>query len=1119
MRITPLAVPLVFLVVSLPVCAAPVTGRIVDDNQKPVAGAKVKVSLLGEGNPKPQDLVTDADGVFTAEIPDEERPKVEGTLSYLGQLMVVVPGLAQSQFDWKQGGETFTLAPGQSWGGVVLGEDEKPLAGVAVVVKEVRVAGKTQYLKTSAQTDDQGRWKIDNLPRRGNAKVFISDPRYQAQGFEFSLSKAAPPLWAQPGAVVRGRLLKPDGSPLANVFVNSWKQGGDQVRTDAEGHFSLFGFEPGNVSLHSFAPPSSFGKFAPAEPFLVLPREVEALKLNESRDIGDWKGEAGILVSGHVVDQVTKKPIAGASAFISDEVAPSTQHYTDEQGYFEIRVSSAGASSASFSDDNYLGRNLNNLSIPKGATAFTLPTIELVPGVKVTGNARIEGGASFGTGYSAFGLTATGSNGETKVAYGQSSGNFTFGALSPGKYGLKAGWPDNYGGLTNLYSLVSPTSFTVPSAGQPMGSLEVVLKPEATKEGSPTQLVGRVIDEAGRGVTGAIVSFKNGNYSNPIQTVSGEDGVYEISDLASDAKLSIEGISRPGYVGAGTPQTNREGDTLRVADFVVKRRGSRFVGRILDAEGKPAAGALIIPLELAEMEPVKSAADGTFVLLDLPDGEFTLLATKDRLSSMQKSTAKTNNVELRLVAPAPIDAAALVEKWLARGGGWWGEGDFDSGWGVERMEQLALRGAKTGPLDERAAQIFGWFLDAAAQHEPAWTRKNADRLLAMFPNGPLRRAAESSVAPLRAASPDLDDRKAAGKWLRREKAEAGGVNPETVGRYLTMARVALALELPEAPGLLDFAAQITDQMSAQTRLSLAAQWGKSLSRQNEAALVSFIENWEAPARLAAWGGAGRGWAARDDIESARHALTMLEELAKDPSVVAANANETRFRSYETTPGLAIESVRSALVRALSERDPAEAFRISEGIDDQFAHQNALLWVANGARLRGDTKTATTALRQVFEFRIGNTEPFALAAWYGAQIDPALGQELFARERSKLAEKSIFGSRASVGDLAYYIARLDPAQSRILVEREWQWRTPSFGKKNDFGDIDRAPTKLVRAMLVIDPTRAVEMIAQLETAEAGIPDDGGQRGRERRGWITALTADAAAIARGDLSTWP
>lgn len=1112
--LTPLIVAPFLAVLSSSVWAVPVKGRIVDSNQRPVVGATVRVSIPGD-HPS-QNLTSGVDGSFSAEVP------ATPIADFLGSLRVLAPGYAIADFDWKSPAQTFTLTPGQKWGGVVLDETEKPLVGVRVALRRLEVGGASSIYfgddAPTARTNAKGRWQMTDLPLGGNAGIVIADPRFQAQLFDLPLSKPAPPLFAKVGATVTGRLLSPDKTPIVGAQVSSWSAGVQEVRTDAQGRFTLSGLGPGDARLSSFSVHPSFGKFLKADDFVVLPRKVEALKVGETRDIGDWTAERGILISGRVRDTITKKPVMGAQVWIHDRAASSTSHYTNKDGYFEVRNSGADAPSAYFSDENHLSRRLDSISLPKDATDYELPTVELDPGVSVAGVARLPNGEVTGN---EFNLSAKNINRrqQAEVARGGSDGKFSFDALEPGKYTLTVGTP--YSGENNLFELVSPMSFVVPPVGQKMVPLKVILKAITSEKGekASTTLTGRVVDDKGQGVAGAIVSLKNGNYTYPLLAVSGEDGTYELSDLSSNSKLSVVGIERPGFVASVNPPIGREGNLWRVADFVLKKHGARFVGRVLDAQGKPVPGALVAPLELGNIEPVKSAEDGTFVLLDLPAGDFTLIAAKDRLSATQTTSAEAKTTELQLAPPVPFDTAVLLNKWMARGPGFWSEDDFDLGLSVSRMEQLLLKGATDKPVSERVASLLAWFVDTAAHHEPEWTRQNAARLLAKFPEGEDRKAAESSLALVRAASADEGDQRTAHNWLEEEKAQAAGSpSVQSVARYLAMARVAHALKLPEDKSLLDFAAQMADQLSSKTRLSSALKWGEEIAPFGEEAVGNFIEEWEAPTRLALWSGAVRGFAATGDIEAARRSLKTLDALALDPAIKAASAEERGFRDYSTSPDLVVQGAHGAWVRALSERTPATALLESAAIKDDFAHQNALLWVANGARLRGDKATATTALRQVFEFRIGNTEPFALAAWYGAQIEPSLGDELFARAlgRLELASSGRFG----VGDVAYYLGRRDPARSRVLIEREWSQRAASFGVKNDDpgGDaINSAATKLVRAMLVIDPARAESMAHQLEIAEANVPDPYRARGRERVGWIAALVAneDEAAQARGDL----
>ncbi|HEX8464882.1 MAG TPA: hypothetical protein VF627_09730 [Abditibacterium sp.] len=760
------------LSVSIPAWAVPVAGRVVDAVGKPVAGASVRVWVLAEGKYPEQKLVTDANGGFRAEIPDIKPIRNQGVSLALAQVRVMAPNYALSQFLWRKADEVFTLAPGKSWGGTVLGEDEKPVAGVRLKINSIKAEGEPTYFagdEPSALTDATGRWKMDNLPLSGSAHVVISDPRWRAQGFDLSLSKSEPPpLFVRPGAAVRGRLVRPDGTPIIGAQIRSSGADIEEVLTDKEGRFTLSGLAPGDARLSSITFHRSYGKFVAPEDYVVISKRVAALQAGEIRDSGDWTAQTGTLVSGFVVDKNSKKPLPGASVWVYDAAASSSEHFTDEKGHYQVRISEVGASSAQFRGENHLSRSLNSLSIPKGAATLELPPVELEPGVRVEGTAHLADGSAFDAGFNAFNLAAKGID-SPAVAWGQNDGNFSFSALRPGKYELSAGLPSNYGGGENRFELVSPTSFNVPPVGQKMAPLRVVLKRIAGEAKPPSRLIGRVLDETGRGVAGAVVGVKNGNYTYPMLAVSGADGGYELPNLAFDAKLSIVSIERPGYVSAAKPPIARQGAALRAADAVLKRRGARFAGRVVDAAGKPVAGAWVAPLEFDAVEPVKTASDGTFSFLDLPAGDFTLLAAQNRLSASLKTSAKAGNIELRLAPPAPIDVQALAQKYIARGPGWWGENDFNRGLGIEKMEQLLLKGAQHQPVDERTAQILSWFIAAAARHEPQWTLQNAPRLLALFPSAGSRQEAETSIAMLRASSSDGGDQKAAQTWLEAQK--------------------------------------------------------------------------------------------------------------------------------------------------------------------------------------------------------------------------------------------------------------------------------------------------------------------------------------------------------------
>lgn len=1114
------------LALCVPARAKPITGRIVDRDGKPVPHVAVRVVVLsveGDGRGTTRKLSTDASGVFSLNVSPAVLAKGKKE-HLLGQVRVLSPRYALRDWWWKTPDQKFVVAPGHAWGGVVLGNDEKPLAGVRVALRSLRLAGEPQtYLssgETVTQTDANGRWTMNSMPLAGSASIAIADPRFQGQTFDLSLDQpGAPPLFVKAGASVTGRLLAPDKTPIVGAIIGSFEEGTAPARTDAQGRFTLPGFAPGDASLFSF----DHQPLAKPRPYMIPRREVAQLKAGETRDIGDWMADKGILVSGQVVDGATKKPLTGIGVTVQDTESHDVS--TDAKGRFEARVSDKNELSVSLVGGGYLRRWLSNVSLShdKNSGRVQLAPIELERGVQVAGTARLQNGAPFDQLSSQpFTLSATMRGQDAQVAWGSADGTFSFGALEPGVYNLKVGAPPGYINLPNLFALVSPGSLVVPPVGQKMAPLHVVLKPLAAPgtatTGTPTRLEGRVLDDVGHPIAGAVINLKNANNVYPTRLVSGADGRYKMVAMPSDVKLSVASIERPGFVGVPGAKIERAGDALLVSDVVLKRRGARFVGRVVDDKGQPVAGASVAPIE-AGIEPAQSAADGTFVLLDLPAGECSLLAAKDHLSARLQTNASTQNVELRLAPPGVIDTQALAQKWMARGPGFWVQNDFIEALGPDRMERMLLRhslDAAGNPIPGRAGEVFIWFVRSAAKRDPDWTRRHADELLSMFGEEPAKKEAETGIALVRAQSTDASERKWASDWLERALTEKNGA---TASRYLDVAAVARALKRPEAATSVEFAAQLAAQMPPETQLDHAKDWGQQLAPFDEKTVASFIDEWSAPAQLAAWSGAVEGFSDAGDTGAARRALHTLDGLAKSPAVRAAQQGEAGSRSYNTSPELLLDSAHGAFVRALAKQNPAAALTEASQVQDVFAHQDALLQVANAARLCGDKTVVATAVRQVFDIGVGNAEPYALAAWYGVEVDPALGADLFARARAKVEARGVGSPDAGIGSLAYYFGRRDPALCRLLIEREWAERmnTLSSGDKTgeSFDNPSAEPTKLVRAMLVIDPARGAEMATQLEAAEQGTRDSGSARARQRIGWIIALVADEAAQARGDL----
>ena len=141
-------------------------------------------------------------------------------------------------------------------------------------------------------------------------------------------------------------------------------------------------------------------------------------------------------------------------------------------------------------------------------------------------------------------------------------------------------------------------------------------------------------------------------------------------------------------------------------------------------------------------------------------------------------------------------------------------------------------------------------------------------------------------------------------------------------------------------------------------------------------------------------------------------------------------------------------------------------------------------IADRAISAKNSPVAERALRQIFELENGNVEKFALAASLGQTLNPQLGAELWplALKRAQPDKNNQMyggGYQPSVGMWAFYHAALDPALSRVLIEREWNWRLPAAVKTKDaeYSQDKQLLGQLEMGMAAVDPARALEMREQ------------------------------------------
>ena len=335
------------LFASLAAHAVPLTIRVVNADDKPVAGATVEyVDYADITDEKPnvaQFVTTAVDGTIALDLRGASGRVGEvvfqsGGKNVLGSARVRDAKLGYGVAALFAGENTLTLQTGVRVSGVIQDATGVPVPGASV--RFVRAEkDERDYSDLRAQfglppivtaTNVGGRWEIANLPR-GYASFIVSAPGYAHDKLEFWIDKSemtAPELKLRAAGVVRGRILDFDGRPLDAIDVYMEDEYGSYTKSDAQGRFELSGVPVGETAL-------GFSRYG--FNWTGVSREVKAKIPDQNAivDIGDVRADEGLLLTGTIVDSITKAPIAGVKLEL---LANRAILQTDAQGRLDTRI-------------------------------------------------------------------------------------------------------------------------------------------------------------------------------------------------------------------------------------------------------------------------------------------------------------------------------------------------------------------------------------------------------------------------------------------------------------------------------------------------------------------------------------------------------------------------------------------------------------------------------------------------------------------------------------------------------------------------------------------------------------------------------------------------------------
>lgn len=331
------------------VSAATVTGKVIDADGKPIKGANVLLYLFQPGKRIALELSTDAGGGYAAEV-DPALLQQQNTV--IGMIFAYAPGYTLAQARLKKSGNVITLNPGTSISGAVVDEAGKPLAGAPVCLAYCRdhdgnsVAVPVQWsARFTVHSAADGGWTLPGIPLDGNAAVALNDDRYVRELREITLvdgvKAASVSFKVHPGATVTGRVLTPEGAPVADARVDIYAANdtemnspatSDYGKTAADGSYRLTGLSTGTYTINVYDI---------KQVWVAAP--LHDVKLAEGKEtaVPDLRIRFGAALEGTVLDG-EGKPVAGVSFCVSMNNASSWNAYTqvqfitDQQGKFKV---------------------------------------------------------------------------------------------------------------------------------------------------------------------------------------------------------------------------------------------------------------------------------------------------------------------------------------------------------------------------------------------------------------------------------------------------------------------------------------------------------------------------------------------------------------------------------------------------------------------------------------------------------------------------------------------------------------------------------------------------------------------------------------------------------------
>ncbi|MEA3403047.1 MAG: carboxypeptidase-like regulatory domain-containing protein [Armatimonadota bacterium] len=682
------------------------TGRVVGPEGEAIAGARVAQTRVLDREPHWVETTSDAEGQFRLQFEtDYERDA--------WQAVAVAEGHAPGAASAKPGEPVELVLPEEhrALTGTVVDPGGQPISQAHVAVRalnsqtaRIRYVGFGEWpAAPSDTTGEDGRFSLGPLP-----VGYLVQLRAEAPGYAYSRPTAREDmpsagdditLTLHPEAVIAGRVTR-EGEPVAGVEVGVQSQQEShwgEATTDEDGRYEITALPAATYNVALITPPDGYAAVA---------HEGVQPEAGERAEQIDFELIEGGLVRGTVTWADSGEPVPGASIGAYGPAHPRSTAWVqsaeaDEQGAYELRLPPG---------ENYVYWMGGPTDVAWRAEQRDV-TLHVEEGTVQTVDFRLQRKPTIQlTVLNPDGTLAAG----VPVYWDADLRHRYMGEREPlvtdeqGRVELSFGRQTHERGRALEAAL----------AHDPERDLAgiAVIDGESTRQATirlaeAAWLLAAIRETDGSPVPNASVSVyteqEGGNVHLPLQFATEEDGQVRLGPLPPKVPVKLLLSGDLAMKVASGPAEEQEMITLVPAEtrelepFVVAMEGLVARGRVIDPEGEPVEGAVVIGKPGADWNPVRARtdADGHFELTGLGARETVTILAATEDGSLAYAQPVDPSVALELVFelfPPPslivtvageADAVARARAGVERSGPRFGE--LPQGL-TERVEEIEL---------------------------------------------------------------------------------------------------------------------------------------------------------------------------------------------------------------------------------------------------------------------------------------------------------------------------------------------------------------------------------------------------------------------------------------------